>query len=282
MTTGIVGLGLIGGSMAKAYKAAGHTVYVANRTRSTADFAVLAGAADGILDEKTIPQCELILVTVYPDSTVEWIDEHKDVIAKGAFVIDCCGIKRSVCERCFPIAEAAGFEFVGGHPMAGTQFSGFKYSFPTLFKGAPMVLVPKKGADMAYLTRVKELLSPAGFGRYSVTDAGTHDRLIGFTSQMAHIVSNAFIKSPTAREHKGFSAGSYRDLTRVAWLNETMWTELFLENRENLIFELDTYINELSKYKKAIEEEDADGLKALLAEGRRIKEEVDGVGKRQN
>lgn len=282
MTTGIVGLGLIGGSMAKAYKAAGHTVYVDNRTRSTADFACLAGAADGILDEKTIPQCELILVTVYPDSTVEWIEEHKNIINKDTFVVDCCGIKRGICEKCFAIAEEAGFEFVGGHPMAGTQFSGFKYSFPTLFKGAPMVLVPKKGADMAYLTRVKELLAPAGFGRYSVTDAATHDRVIGFTSQMAHIVSNAFIKSPTAREHKGFSAGSYRDLTRVAWLNETMWTELFLENRENLIFELDTYINELSKYKKALEDGDAESLKALLAEGRIIKEEVDGVGKRQN
>ncbi|MBR1810884.1 MAG: prephenate dehydrogenase/arogenate dehydrogenase family protein [Clostridia bacterium] len=281
MTAGIVGLGLIGGSMAKAYKAADWTVYVSNRTTQTADFAVLAGAADGILDETTIPMCDLLLITVYPDSTVAWLEKNKQHIAAHTVVIDCCGIKKTVCEKCFAIAASSGFEFVGGHPMAGTQFSGFKYSFPTLFNGAPMVLVPKPGVDMEYLSRVKALLAPAGFGHISVTTAEEHDRLIAFTSQMAHIVSNAFIKSPTARSHKGFSAGSYRDLTRVAWLNETMWTELFLENRENLIFELDTYIKELTKYKEALEQQDADRLKSLLAEGRKIKEEVDGVGDRK-
>ena len=142
-----------------------------------------------------------------------------------------------------------------------------------------MVIVPKKNVDMAYLENVKRLLAPAKFGQISVTTAEEHDRLIAFTSQMAHVVSNAFIKSPTARLHRGFSAGSYKDLTRVAWLNESMWTELFLDNRDNLIFELDTFINELEKYKQALQEQDADRLKALLAEGRIIKEEVDGGGK---
>lgn len=279
MTVGIVGLGLIGGSMAKAYKQAGCTVYVCNRTEQISQFAILAGAADGILDEQTIPKCELILITVYPGSSIDWLDKNKELISCETTVIDCCGVKRAVCDKCFKIAEEQGFEFVGGHPMAGTQFSGFKYSDSSLFKGAPMVIVPKKGVDMAYLENIKRLLVPAGFGSISVTTAEEHDKVIGFTSQMAHIVSNAFIKSPTARKHKGFSAGSYRDLTRVAWLNETMWTELFLDNRDNLIFELDTMINELQKYKKAIEENNADDLKFLLAEGRKIKEEVDGGGK---
>lgn len=279
MTVGIIGLGLIGGSMAKAYKAAGATVYVSNRTEKIAEFAVLAGAADGILNKSNISKCELVIITVYPQSTVQWLEDNKELISKTATVIDCCGVKKSICDDCFKIAEEQGFEFVGGHPMAGTQFSGFKYSDADLFKGAPMVIVPKKGVDMAYLENIKRLLKPAGFGSISVTTAEEHDRIIGFTSQMAHIVSNAFIKSPTARSHSGFSAGSYRDLTRVAWLNETMWTELFLDNRENLIFELDTMINELEKYKKAIENDNADTLKELLAEGRRIKEEVDGCGK---
>ena len=279
MIVGIVGLGLIGGSMAKAYKAADCTVYVANRTRQTADFAMLAGAADGILDESTIPRCELILLTVYPQSSIDWLKEHQTLISKTATVIDCCGVKRVLCEKCFAIAAKQGFEFVGGHPMAGTQFSGFKYSDGNLFRGAPMVIVPKKNVDMAYLENVKRLLAPAKFGQISVTTAEEHDRLIAFTSQMAHVVSNAFIKSPTARLHRGFSAGSYKDLTRVAWLNESMWTELFLDNRDNLIFELDTFINELEKYKQALQEQDADRLKALLAEGRIIKEEVDGGGK---
>lgn len=272
-------MGLIGGSMAKAYKAGNHEVYVWNRTRQTAEFAVLAGAANGLLTAETAPKCELILLTVYPESSVQWLEEFRSAISANATVIDCCGVKRKLCDRCFAIAAESGFEFVGGHPMAGTQFSGFKYSDADLFRGAPMVIVPKKGVDMAYLENIKRLLSPVGFGHFSVTTAEEHDRMIGFTSQMAHIVSNAFIKSPTARHHKGFSAGSYRDLTRVAWLNETMWTELFLDNRDNLLFELDTLIGELDKYRQAIDCGDAERLKALLAEGRKIKEEVDGIGK---
>ena len=279
MIVGIVGLGLIGGSMAKAYKKAGCTVYCCNRTEQTVRFAQLAGAADGLLDGETIPRCELILLTVYPEASVDWLRAHRQEIAKTATVIDCCGVKRAVCEACFAIAAAQGFEFVGGHPMAGTQFSGFKYSDGDLFRGAPMVLVPKKGVDMAYLENIKRLLQPAGFGTLSVTTAEEHDRLIAFTSQLAHVVSNAYIKSPTARRHAGFSAGSYKDLTRVAWLNETMWTELFLDNRDDLIFELDHIIGELEKYKAALEAGDGETLKALLKEGREIKEEVDGGGK---
>ncbi len=279
MIVGIVGLGLIGGSMAKAYKKAGCTVYASNRTEQTARFAILAGASDGLLDDETIPRCELILLTVYPDASIAWLRENKEKIAKTATVIDCCGVKKAVCDACFPIAEEQGFSFVGGHPMAGTQFSGFKYSDGDLFRGAPMVLVPKKGVDMAYLENIKRLLAPAGFGTLSITSAEEHDRLIAFTSQLAHVVSNAYIKSPTARRHTGFSAGSYKDLTRVAWLNETMWTELFLDNRENLIFELSHLIGELEKYKTALETADGNTLKALLKEGREIKEEVDGGGK---
>ena len=160
--------------------------------------------------------------------------------------------------------------------MAGSQFSGFKYSRADLFAGQPMVLIPPRFDDIELLNRVKQALQPCHFGRFSVTTAKKHDEMIAFTSQMPHILSNAFIKSPTAKQHKGFSAGSYRDMTRVAWLNPQMWTELFLENRENLLFELDTYLNSLVQYRKAIAENDADSLIALLQEGKRRKEEVDG------
>ena len=121
-----------------------------------------------------------------------------------------------------------------------------------------------------------ELLSPAGFGRFSVTTAEKHDEMIAFTSQMAHVVSNAYIKSPTAGSHKGFSAGSYKDLTRVAWLNPQMWAELFLENKDYLMRELNILIENLQKYELAMEQNDLPGLTALLDEGRRRKEEVDG------
>lgn len=160
--------------------------------------------------------------------------------------------------------------------MAGTHNSGFKYARANLFRGAPMVLVPPEGFTMELLDRVKFLLAPAGFGKLSVTTAEEHDRLIAFTSQMCHLVSNAYIKSPTARSHKGFSAGSYKDLTRVAWLNPAMWAELMLENRDNMLFELDTLLEHLRAYRDSIAESDFETLRRLLEEGRTIKAEVDG------
>ena len=279
MTVGILGLGLIGGSLARAYKLAGHTVYVKNRDERMLSFAMLSGAVDGKLNEDTIPQCDLILLAIYPAGSADWLEANAPLISKKALVIDCCGTKQLVCQRCFPIAKEYGFIFVGGHPMAGSQFSGFKYSRASLFQGAPMVLVPPVYDDMALLQRVKDALEPCGFGFFSVTTAADHDRMIAFTSQMPHILSNAFIKSPTALEHKGFSAGSYRDLTRVAWLNPGMWTELFLENRENLLFELDTYIQSLMEYRDALANQDEDTLYRLLDDGKKRKEEVDGCKK---
>ena len=279
MTVGILGLGLIGGSLARAYKLAGHTHYAKNLEAEMLSFAMLAGAVDGVLDEETIPQCDLILLAIYPEGSAAWLESNGGRITRDTLVIDCCGTKQLVCSRCFPVARRYGFTFVGGHPMAGSQFSGFKYSRATLFQGAPMVLVPPVYDDMALLQRVKEALEPCGFGFFSVTTAEAHDRMIAFTSQMPHILSNAFIKSPTALEHKGFSAGSYRDLTRVAWLNPGMWTELFLENRENLLFELDQYIRSLTEYREALQERDEQRLYRLLDEGKRRKEEVDGCKK---
>ena len=276
MIVGILGLGLIGGSLARAYSLAGHTVYVRNRDESMLSFAVLSGAADGKLDETTIPKCDLILLAIYPGGSASWLEENARLISKEALVIDCCGIKKEVCQRCFPVAERYGFTFVGGHPMAGSQFSGFKYSRASLFKGAPMVLVPPRYDDMELLQRVQDSLAPCEFGMFSVTTAEQHDQMIAFTSQMPHILSNAFIKSPTAKSHKGFSAGSYKDLTRVAWLNAPMWAELFLENRENVLSELDFYIDSLRAYRDAIDAREEETLIALLEAGKKRKEEVDG------
>lgn len=276
MKVGILGLGLIGGSLARAYALEGHTVYAQETDEQILSFAILSGAVHAPLDEERIAQCELILLAIYPDGSASWLENHAPQISPSALVLDCCGIKREVCARCFPLAEKYGFTFVGGHPMAGTQFSGFKYSRATLFRGAPMVLVPPVFDDVSLLERVKEALKPCGFGSFSVTTAEDHDKMIAFTSQMPHILSNAYIKSPTALNHKGFSAGSYKDLTRVAWLNAPMWAELFLENRENVLFELDTYLNSLNAYRQAVADGDFDRLVELLEEGKKRKEEVDG------
>lgn len=276
MTVGILGLGLIGGSLARAYALEGHRVLCANRSESMLSFAMLAGAVEGPLNEENIGQCDLILLAIYPDGSASWLERNGQYIRKDCLVIDCCGIKREVCQRCFPVAKKYGFTFIGGHPMAGTQFSGFKYSRADLFCGAPMVLVPDRFDDLELLERAKKALAPCHFGSFAVTTAAEHDRMIAFTSQMPHIVSNAYIKSPTARSHRGFSAGSYKDLTRVAWLNAPMWAELFLENRDNTLYELDTFIECLQSYREAIANNDEASLIALLEEGKRRKEEVDG------
>ena len=276
MTVGILGLGLIGGSFARAFALEGHTVYAAEKDESMLSFSMLAGAVHGKLDADTIPGCDLILLSVYPDGAATWLEENGANISKDALVMDCCGIKEEICSRCFPVAEKYGFTFVGGHPMAGSQFSGFKYSRADLFEGAPMVLVPRDFDNMQLLERVKNALAPCHFGFFSVCTAREHDRLIAFTSQMPHILSNAYIKSPTASRHKGFSAGSYRDLTRVAWLNANMWAELCMNNRENMLFELDTYIESLTAYRDALQARDLPALTALLEEGKLRKEEVDG------
>ena len=276
MKVGILGLGLIGGSLARAYAKAGHQVYVCEKDRDMLDFAMLAGAVNGELDNQAVGQCDLILLAIYPGGSALWLEENGHLISKDALVLDCCGTKTEVCERCFPVAEKYGFTYVGGHPMAGSHYSGFKYSRSNLFQGAPMVLVPPRFDDMELLQRVKDALEPCHFGRFSVTTAEEHDRMIAFTSQMPHIVSNAYIKSPTALNHKGFSAGSYKDLTRVAWLNASMWAELFLNNKDNILMELDFYINSLSAYRDAVANEDLETLTALLEEGKRRKEQVDG------
>ena len=274
---GIVGLGLMGGSFAKAYCEAGHRVLAFNRSRGTLEAAIISGIAEGELNEETIGQCDLLILALYPQATIDYLQKMAPYIAAHTVVIDTCGVKRKVCDACFPIAEQHGFTFMGGHPMAGTQFSGFKYSRASMYKDASMILVPRFEESSETVERVKRMLAPCRFGRMTVTTAENHDRMIAFSSQMAHVVSNAFVKSPSAREHKGYSAGSYKDMTRVAWLNETMWAELFLENKDFLLQELDILMNNLSQYRTALVEEDEPKMKTLLKEGRLIKEEVDKV-----
>lgn len=276
MRVGILGLGLIGGSLARAYAKAGHRVFAQDQDASILEFAQLAGAVEAPLNQETIPQCDLILLAIYTGGCIAWLEENAGKISPEALVMDCCGVKKEICDFAFPVAEKYGFTFIGGHPMAGSHQSGFKYSRSNLFQGAPMVLVPPRFDDARLLERAVEALAPCHFGKFSVTTGEKHDEMIAFTSQMPHIVSNAYIKSPTAAAHKGFSAGSYKDLTRVAWLNPGMWAELFLANKENILKELDVYIASLCQYREAIAREDEAQLVQLLEDGRRRKKEVDG------
>ena len=275
MVVGVVGLGLIGGSAAKAFKAAGATLLACDINESIVSYAQLEGVVDGVLGVDNIATCDLLLLTATPKAVEGYLRDNAKYINSQTLVIDFCGTKRKVCELGFALAAEHGFTFVGGHPMAGLQYSGYKYSKATLYNGASFIMVPPVHDDIALLDRVKQSLAPLGFKKFVVTTADFHDRMISYTSQMCHVVSNAFIKSPSAKFHKGYSAGSFRDFTRVSRLNEDMWTELFLENKEHLLGELDLLINSLHEYRDAIAADDADVLRSLLRDGRIAKEETE-------
>lgn len=275
MIVGIVGLGLIGGSAAKAYKAAGHTIYAYDINESVTGFARLEGVVDEVLSAANIAACNLLLLTATPKASAGYLEENAELLSSHTVVIDFCGTKEMICSLGFALAKKHGFTFIGGHPMAGLQFSGYKYSKATLFNGASFILVPPVHDDIVLFDSVKQLLLPLGFKKFVVTTADYHDKMIAYTSQMCHVVSNAFIKSPTAKQHKGYSAGSFRDFTRVSRLNEAMWTELFLANREHLLSELDMLITSLGEYRDAILANDAETLQRLLRDGRIAKEETE-------
>lgn len=276
MICGIVGLGLIGGSFAKAYHEHGWQVLACDQNRTVLDFASIFGCVNGELTHENAAECDVILVCICPQAAISVISDFAPYFGEKPIVIDCCGTKRVVCDAVFPLAQKYGFTYLGGHPMAGSHKNGFSNARSNLYHNAPMVLVPPVFDDLPLLEKVKELLAPAEFGRFSITTAQKHDEMIAFTSQLAHVVSNAYIKSPTALSHKGFSAGSYKDMTRVAWLDSKMWAELFMENKDCLLFELDTILHALEEYKHAIEQDDLPALTALLESGKKRKEEVDG------
>lgn len=275
MLVGIVGLGLIGGSFAKAYTKAGHQVLAMDIDESVLQYAIMSDIVEGELTTERLKECDLILVCAYAGATIRFLEENGRYIGTKPIVIDCCGIKRIVVDRGMELAKEYGFTYAGGHPMAGTQYSGIKYSRADMYVGAPMIIIPPDYNDINLLDKIKKMLLPVGFDSITVTTAQKHDEMIAYTSQLAHIVSNAYIKSPTVREHNGMSAGSYRDMTRVAWLSPEMWTELCMNNRDNLLKEIDILFDNLQKYKEALENEDSEELKKLFLEGKKMKEEVD-------
>lgn len=267
-TIGIIGLGLIGGSFAKAFKClARHKVYGYDINPETIGQAISEEAIDLKLNDITLSQCDIIFVALYPNDTKKYVIENMHLFKKGAVLIDCAGVKTDICAELSPLCAANEIYFIGGHPMAGKAHWGFSYSSADLFAGASMILCKDGYTNDVALKQAELLLISIGFGSITVTTAAEHDRVIAFTSQLAHIVSSAYIKSGTAKSHKGFSAGSFKDLTRVAKLNEAMWTELFFQNKENLLFEIDGIIAHLNEYKQALENDSPDQMQDLLKQG---------------
>jgi prephenate dehydrogenase len=277
MKVGIVGLGLIGGSIAKAVRQNTECeVFGTDLQEPVILKAQLLEAIDGRLTEKVMKECDYVILAIYPGGAVDFVKSHRDGFKKGAVVIDCCGVKEAVCAEIYPAAAEHGFTYVGGHPMAGVEYSGFDYSQKSLFKHASMILTPQTDMSIREMERLKKFWLSLGFSHVQLSTPEEHDRIIAFTSQLAHVISSAYVKSPAALKHKGFSAGSYKDLSRVARLNETMWTELFLLNRENLTAEIDGMIERLQQYRDAINDGREKDLWDLLHEGTERKVLIDG------
>ncbi len=277
MNVGIVGLGLIGGSMAKSIKVrTAHTVWGIDLDTETMTLSRLSGAIDGALTSENLPACDLVLVAIRPLAAVNWVRENAKSIAKSAIVVDLCGVKRNVCASMAPIAEEYGFAYIGGHPMAGRERGGFVHSSEELFSGASMILTPDANTDMRMLETLKAFFTDIGFAGLTFSTPEEHDRIIAYTSQLAHLVSSAYVRSPEAQKRRGFSAGSFRDMTRVAHLDEAMWTELFLDDADYLTEQLEVLIAHLNEYHDALVKKDAAQLQALLKDGREKKATAGG------
>ena len=268
----IVGLGLIGGSIAKALRTfTPHRVLAMDQDPEALDLAMACGAIEGPGYVEDLPQVDVLWLCLYPQAAVEFARKYGAALREDCIVSDACGIKNAVCPQLMELSRELGFVFVGGHPMAGKERSGFESSEATLFRGASYLLVPCGAPDWAKDT-MKELAMDMGFGRVVETTPEHHDEIIAYTSQLPHALACAYVLSPRCPQHKGFSAGSYRDVSRVARINETLWTELFLDNREALSRELSTLIENLSSIQSALDQEDGEALRALLRKGRQVKE----------
>ena len=277
MIVGIVGLGLIGGSMAKSIKnRTAHTVYGADLNAETMTMARMCGAIDAPLTAENLPECDLVLVAIRPGAAVEWVRQNAARISKSAILVDLCGVKRTVVEAITPIAAEHGFAYIGGHPMAGRERGGFTAATDDLYAGASMILTPDARTDMQLLETLKAFFLDIGFAALTFSTPAEHDRIIAFTSQLAHITSSAYVKSPEAQKRRGFSAGSFQDMTRVARLDEDMWTELFLDDADYLTSELEVLVGHLTEYPDALKARDAETLRALLRDGREKKATAGG------
>ena len=273
MKIGIVGLGLIGGSLAKSIrKNTSHTCLGYDIDRAAVSGALAQEAIDAELTSSNIGLCDVVIVCLHPQQTIDYILENVGRFGKNTIVIDTCGVKGAIIDAVDKVCADNSISFVGCHPMAGREYSGFAYSIDNLFEKASFIITRTPLTKDEAVEKISALAIETGFAKVVISDPEEHDRVIAFTSQLAHVVSSAYVKSPSLLKQSGFSAGSFKDLTRVAKLNEDMWTTLFLMNAEPLTDELDHIIARLTEYRDAISAGDAKTLKALLKDGRELKE----------
>ena len=273
MKIAVVGLGLIGGSICKALKA--NTFYHImgmDKDPEVTKKALETGAIDEAITVDKLSEANLTIVALYPVAIVDFIKENADKFRKGSIVMDICGVKGYIVHTCTPILKEKDVIFIGTHPMAGTEHSGFDYSTADLFNGASFIITPTEDTSQIAVDLVSTLGACMNFGKVVIATPEQHDANIAYTSQLAHVVSNAYVKSPSLLRADGFSAGSFLDLTRVAYLNEEMWSSLFMCNKDALLYEVNNIINSLTEYRDAMVNDDVDTLRGLLKDGKERKE----------
>ena len=270
----VVGLGLIGGSLCKAQKKyTYHTVAGCDINHDIENAALRDVALDEVFDG-SYEGYDLIIISLFPEGTERFFAENASKISKNTLITDVCGIKGEFSQRMKAIASANGLRYTGIHPMAGKEFGGYYNSTADLFVKANFIIAPFEDSEQSDVDMLSGLAKEIGAGKIVVTSPENHDKMIAYTSQLAHIVSSAYVKSPELGLECGFSGGSFQDMTRIATMNEKMWTDLFMQNREHLQYELDTLIENLTKYSDALKKGDSEKMRALIDEGRELKEET--------
>jgi len=272
----VAGLGLIGGSMAKALKKyTDHEIYGYNRNIEVCNLALKEKTIDAIASDEIITECDILMPVMYPQATIDFLKEKMPLMKKDALIVDLVGVKQKIIEEIEPLALKFNLHFVGGHPMAGLAKAGYERSFPELYQNANMILVPTKASNDDDINFLSDLFTIVGFKNIKICDASTHDKMIAHTSQLAHIVSNSYVKSPASLDYQGYTGGSYQDMTRISCLNEEVWQELFIFNKEMLVPEIEALISRMNVLKDAIEKEEYETLKEELKQGRLAKEKID-------
>lgn len=269
----VVGLGLIGGSLCKAMKKYTSHFVVGCDINHDIEFSALRDVAVDKEFDGDFSGFDLVIVSLFPEAAEKYLRENIGRFDKSTLITDVCGIKGDFSSRVKKLAEDLGMRYLGIHPMAGKEFGGYHNSSADLFQKANFIVTPFEDSNEEDINLLKNLAQEIGAGKIVITSPENHDKMIAYTSQLAHIVSSAYVKSPELGLECGFSGGSFQDMTRIATMNEKMWTDLFMKNRDNLIYELDILIENLQKYSKALSDADSEEMLRLIAEGRQLKED---------
>lgn len=262
----IVGLGLLGGSYAKVLKRFGFHISAITKEQSSIDYAMkekLIDEGSTELDEKLIGEADLVIFALYPHVFVEWIEQNQHLLKSGALITDVTGVKRSIVYKIQDMLRP-DVEFIAAHPMAGREVSGVENSTDKLFIGANYIVTPTEKNSSDAINTCMELGRLLGFSNVTTLSPEEHDEMIGFLSQLTHCIAITLMTCNDKEDVEKFTGDSFRDLTRIARINDLMWSELFVANKDALLEQMDLFMNKFNELKEMLESEDVDGMRKMM------------------